>query len=342
MDKQFKPSLSPGEVLSLPVQLDTTLGATFLGFASTCVLYGITSLQTWMYFNYNFKDDRTLRGSVFFLWILDTLHMLFLTITMYRYVVTDFGNIPAIVKPTWSLVAMIVVVVSPLAIASKRLTSILEQLISNLIVRAIFGMRILRLSGGHWIVPACIVNILSVFVLGDGTYFAVEGLRVDNMVQVHHFSWSFYAGFGAEVVADAIITISQCLLLVRMRTGLERTDSIISLMMKYSINTGLLTSVCAILVLITYSAQPTNFIYFAFYFVYSKLYVNSLLATLNARRSRLMQYALDPKPQASTGSVMNIEFKAGELVATNQTQVLTTFIELGTRSAGSTVTYDEY
>ncbi|KAI0323955.1 hypothetical protein GY45DRAFT_1375938 [Cubamyces sp. BRFM 1775] len=176
-------------------------------------------------------------------------------------------------------------------------------------------------TGGRWIVPACIVNILSVFVLGDGTYFAVEGLRVNNMVQVHHFSWSFYAGFGAEVVADAIITISQCLLLVRMRTGLERTDSIISLMMKYSINTGLLTSICAILVLVTYeSAQPTNFIYFTFYFVYSKLYVNSLLATLNARRSRLMQYVLD-RPQASARSIMNIEFKAGELVATNQTQV---------------------
>ncbi|KAI0660103.1 hypothetical protein C8Q70DRAFT_1053340 [Cubamyces menziesii] len=324
MDQQFKPSPPPGEELSLPMQLDTTLGATFLGFACTCILYGITSLQTWMYFNYNFKDDRTLRGSVFFLWILDTLHMLFLTLTMYRYVVTDFGNIPAIVKPTWSLVAMIVVV-----------------LISNLVVRAIFGMRILRLSGGRWIIPACVVNILSVFVLGDGTYFAVEGLRVDNMVQVHHYSWSFYAGFGAEVAADAIITISQCLLLVQMRTGLERTDSIISLMMKYSINTGLLTSICAILVLVTYSAQPTNFIYFAFYFVYSKLYVNSLLATLNARRSRMMQCALE-RSQAPASSVMNIEFKAGELVATNQTQVLTTFIELGTRSVGSTVTYDEY
>ena len=34
--------------------------------------------------------------------------------------------------------------------------------------------------------------------------------------------WSFYAGFGAEVAADAIVTISQCLLLVQMRTGLER------------------------------------------------------------------------------------------------------------------------
>ncbi|KAI0660110.1 hypothetical protein C8Q70DRAFT_1053346 [Cubamyces menziesii] len=317
MDETLEPFPPPGEELSLPMQLDTTLGATFLGFACTCILYGITSLQTWMYFNYSFKDDLTLRGSVFFLWILDTLHMLFLTLTMYRYVVTDFGNIPAIVRPTWSLVAMIMVV-----------------LISDLIVRAIFGMRILRLSGGRWIIPTCIVIILSVFVLADGTYFAVEGLRVDNMVLVHHYSWSFYAAFTAEVVADAIVTISQCLLLVRMRTGLERTDSIISLMMKYSINTGLLTSICAILVLVTYSAQPTNFIYFAFYFVYSKLYVNSLLATLNARRSRMMQCALE-RSQAPASSVMNIEFKPGELVATNQTQVLTTFIELGTRSGGS-------
>lgn len=31
-------------------------------------LYGITSLQTWMYFGYGFKDGQILRGSVSLLW----------------------------------------------------------------------------------------------------------------------------------------------------------------------------------------------------------------------------------------------------------------------------------
>ena len=63
----------------------------------------------------------------------------------------------------------------------------------------------------------------------------------------------------ADLLADGIVTLSQCLLLSRMRTGLEKlvdmsrmehvdivmtsysSDSVVSLLMRYSINTGLLT-----------------------------------------------------------------------------------------------------
>ncbi|EIW53013.1 uncharacterized protein TRAVEDRAFT_53430 [Trametes versicolor FP-101664 SS1] len=298
------------------VQLTTTLGSVFLGFACTCVLYGITSLQTWMYFDYDFKDEPMLSRTVLFLWILDTLQVLFLAITVYRNVVVDFGNLPALLTPTWSLAAMVI-------------------LVSNLIVRAIFGMRIWKLSGGHWFIPVCIVNVLSLFVLGDGIFFAVKGLSVPTLFEVH---WSFYTGFSAEVVADTIITVSQCMLLVRMKTGFERTDSLISVMMRYSINTGLLTSICAILVLITYSTQPNNFVYMAFYFVYSKLYVNSLLATLNARRSRLMRQNLGVQRVAAT-SVTDMTFKADAFDLSRPAE-LTTIIDIGSRLANSSESHE--
>ncbi|KAI0676961.1 hypothetical protein C8Q78DRAFT_1073714 [Trametes maxima] len=317
-------------------RLATTLGPTFLGFAGTCMLYGITSLQTWMYFNYDFKDEHPLRGSlntrvhtqVLLLWFLDTLHMSFLTASMYQYVVVDFGNIPAMLAPNWTLAAMIIVV-----------------LVTNLIVRAIFGMRIWRLSGGHWLMPVFVVNVLSLFVLADGTYFAVKGLSVRVLVEVHHFSWSFYAGLGAEVVADAIVAASQCLLLVRMRTGLHRTDSLIALMMRYSINTGLLTSICAALILVTFTAQPETFIYFAFYFIYSKLYVNSLLATLNARRTRVLHretarggphVIVDSDLQSvPSQSITDMEFKSRDMRNACQSAQLTTVIDLGPPLTGS-------
>ena len=32
---------------------------------------------------------------------LDTLHMVFLTITMYHYLVTEFGNLVGILRPIW-------------------------------------------------------------------------------------------------------------------------------------------------------------------------------------------------------------------------------------------------
>ena len=34
----------------------------------SCRFYGLTTLQTWLYFTYNFKDEKILRGSVSLLW----------------------------------------------------------------------------------------------------------------------------------------------------------------------------------------------------------------------------------------------------------------------------------
>ncbi|KAH9850454.1 hypothetical protein C2E23DRAFT_735105 [Lenzites betulinus] len=295
---------------TIRARLPSTLGATFLGFACTCVLYGITSLQTWMYFDYEFKDERMLRATVLSLWGLDSLHMLFLTMTMYRDIVDDFGNIPAILSPS----------------CADHISD--TKLVSNLIVRAIFGMRIWRLSGGHWFIPVCVVNVLSFFVLG--TSHAIMQRRIK-------LTWSFYTGFALEVIADSIITVSQCALLVRMKTGFERTDSLISLMMRYSINTGLLTSICAALVLITYSVEPNDFIYQGFYFVYSKLYVNSLLATLNARRrTRIFRDALAVQ-RVPAESVPDMEFKSRDYSLSGAAE-LTTIIDINTRHApGSTI-----
>jgi len=52
----------------------------------------------------------------------------------------------------------------------------------------------------------------------------------------------------------------------------------------YAINTGGLTSAFSATTLILYDIMPHNFIFMSTYFVLSKLYVNSFLATLNTRK----------------------------------------------------------
>ena len=34
--------------------------------------------------------------------------------------------------------------------------------------------------------------------------------------------WSYWVGFGADILADAIVTISQCMLLRKMRTNISK------------------------------------------------------------------------------------------------------------------------
>jgi len=249
------------------IDLNGTLGAAFMGHFATAVLYGITSLQSFVYYKQRRRDTPILRWLVLVLWILDGVHVALITYSMYFYMVLNFANPLIIEKPIWSIMSMIIV-----------------SNVSNIIVRGVFGYRIWKMTGRGITLPL-LIGILSLYIAGDGFYFAAEGMRISSYLEIAHFSWSLYVGFAFEVFVDGIITISQCMVLRKFRTGIRSTDSVVSVLMLYSINTGLFTSICAFICLLTYTLLPDMFVYFIFYFMLSKLYVNALLANLNARSS---------------------------------------------------------
>jgi hypothetical protein len=95
--------------------------------------------------------------------------------------------------------------------------------------------------------------------------------------------WATYLTLSTITFADFVIASSLCYLLTTSRTGFSSTDSLITKLMVYVINTGCLTSVCSMAAIITCAAMPTNLIFVAMEFLLAKLYVNSFLALLNAR-----------------------------------------------------------
>ncbi|OCH89905.1 hypothetical protein OBBRIDRAFT_793802 [Obba rivulosa] len=107
-------------------------------------------------------------------------------------------------------------------------------------------------------------------------------------------------GYCTEMLLDSIIAIAMTRLLFSFRTGFRDTDSILQTFVMYSINTGVLTIIFVLLSLICYVVIPTSFAFLAFNFVFGKLYLNSLLGTLNAR-SRLRPYAQQTSPILTTG-----------------------------------------
>ncbi|KAF4622251.1 hypothetical protein D9613_009608 [Agrocybe pediades] len=115
------------------------------------------------------------------------------------------------------------------------------------------------------------------------TGFASRSFFLKTYESLNEAAAMLYISLVCAVAADTIIAASLCTLLLKSRTGLKRTDSIITLLMAFSINTGLLTSICAIACLVTYAIWPQRFVFMGIFFALSKLYVNSLLASLNAR-----------------------------------------------------------
>ncbi|KAF5393735.1 hypothetical protein D9757_000328 [Collybiopsis confluens] len=86
-------------------------------------------------------------------------------------------------------------------------------------------------------------------------------------------------------VADVAIAAGLFYFLQRSRTGFKKSDTMISKLIMFSVSTGLLTSVCAVASLLSILIWGKTLIYVAFYFSLGRLYSNSLLATLNARKS---------------------------------------------------------
>ncbi|KAH0826381.1 hypothetical protein J3R83DRAFT_5346 [Lanmaoa asiatica] len=112
------------------------------------------------------------------------------------------------------------------------------------------------------------------------------------------------AGWALAAVADSLIAITLCYYLHKQRSGMKRTDHIINTLLLYTINTGALTSLFAILVIITFVALPGNLYFTAFVQVQSKLYAISMLASLNARKKTFE----DARAAVATSNNVSLNF----------------------------------
>jgi hypothetical protein len=80
--------------------IDNTLGAVFLGNLTAAILYGVTCVQMFMYFQTYSRDAVSLKATMFFLWMCDTVHLALITQGVYFYAVTNFANPAPLQDPT--------------------------------------------------------------------------------------------------------------------------------------------------------------------------------------------------------------------------------------------------
>ncbi|KAB5589857.1 Transmembrane protein [Ceratobasidium theobromae] len=123
---------------------------------------------------------------------------------------------------------------------------------------------------------------LSLTQLGFGLATFAYAWILGEFVKYLDYRWLVACWLGSAAVCDVLIVYMLSTALMTQRTGFGRTDALVNKLLRYAVNTGLLTSIFAILDLVTFCTMP-NFVHLAFNFVLGKLYTNTLLATLNAR-----------------------------------------------------------
>ncbi|SJL15381.1 uncharacterized protein ARMOST_18877 [Armillaria ostoyae] len=83
--------------------LGNTLGALYVGATIAAILFGITNLQTLIYYKRYPDDLRIYRYSVALLWVLDALHVAFTTHALYFYMIDMFGDwVGTLIHGVWS------------------------------------------------------------------------------------------------------------------------------------------------------------------------------------------------------------------------------------------------
>ncbi|KAH8995517.1 hypothetical protein EDB86DRAFT_1095667 [Lactarius hatsudake] len=242
-----------------------TYGCTFIGLIISVMLFGITTLQTWIYYwKYGNRDQKALKLFIAVVFLLDALHTSLCVYSIYWYLVLNFGNVEILDVSLWAMNVQVDV------------NTLIDYMVQLFYARRVY------IVGGSVIIPIIIV-IFGTACLTLGLVFTVRVTTIRL--------WSRYAslipvtciGLGSAVAADILIAVSMCWFLYHKRTGFARTDSVIMTLMTYSVQSGLLTSVFTCAVLISFAIAPSTMYSYMLFFPMSKFYANSLLAMLNSR-----------------------------------------------------------
>lgn len=95
--------------------------------------------------------------------------------------------------------------------------------------------------------------------------------------------------FALGTSADVLLVAMLVACLHNSRTGIQRTNSVINLLILYSVNTALFPTVIGVVCLIVFLAMPNSLLYIPFYIQIANLYLVSLVASLNHREVVLEQ-----------------------------------------------------
>jgi len=119
--------------------------------------------------------------------------------------------------------------------------------------------------------------------LGTLLAFTVELSREPTFTRLAQLKGLANSSGILAAICDVTIAAILIYFLIQSRRGFSRSDTIIRKLIAFTLSTGLLTSLCALCTIIALSLAPTKLIYGFFFANLSKLYSNSLFATLNAR-----------------------------------------------------------
>lgn len=157
-------------------------------------------------------------------------------------------------------------------------------------VQMFFGWRVKVLTNNWFLfvtIAAC-----SFCQLCGGVGVAVAIRFIPAFADFLKFKAAVIIWLAFSAAADVLIAVSLVWYLRQHKTGFSGSDDAIDRIIRLTVQTGLITAVCATVDLIVFLADDTT-VHLAFNLPLAKLYTNTLLSSLNTRKGWGYSHGMD-------------------------------------------------
>ncbi|KAJ7854720.1 hypothetical protein B0H14DRAFT_3449464 [Mycena olivaceomarginata] len=201
-------------------------GPMFLGLTMNILLYGIMITQVYLYTTTYKSDPLYIKLYIAVLMLADTFNTGFMVSYLYESLVVHFNDLTYLAKANWVFATG-------------------EQGIIGCMVQLFYAWRIHILTGNIWIVVLiCICALTNAF---GGLASASAIAFVPQFSHFQEFQVPVICWLLSAAVGDVIITTTLVSFFKKHRTGCSATDTRVDQIIRLTIQTGMITSVCSVI-----------------------------------------------------------------------------------------------
>ncbi|KAJ8456465.1 hypothetical protein ONZ45_g18709 [Pleurotus djamor] len=230
-------------------------GPLALGYMFGCGLYGMLIVQMSVYTTHFSKDGVWMKALVWTVFFLETMFTLFTAIAAWNNFGANWGDVQTLYTIDWSW--------DPLPITNALVASI---------VQIFFAWRIWRLSKKLWVsVPIVLVSLLQ---LSAATYYDAMVIKNNNSILALLSLGDFVdLWLVSSAVCDVLISAAMITILARAsaRTSFSRSSASLNQVIKFTVETGFVTTIGAIIELILWRTMSENSFHFIFFLTLGRL-----------------------------------------------------------------------
>ncbi|KAF7373115.1 hypothetical protein MSAN_00519300 [Mycena sanguinolenta] len=177
--------------------LDITLGALQIGVLISYLLFGVTTTQTYIYFQRFPYDSRNLKALVAFVWVCEFGHAICLAHGLYTYTITNYGNPERLA----------------LAFPKSLLVGTVLSTVIATVVQGFFASRIYILRVPMRLYICLVISVLLFFRLLSGSTVSIIGMGVTFLAPFEkQWGWMVTVTWSISAATDfmiaAILTVS--------------------------------------------------------------------------------------------------------------------------------------